>query len=117
MIRNDGADASQGVQRVYITDYSTNANIGDYFPDYMLSDRVMLVEVNDEALAIARAMLPGTFWFIRNLRVKHGNQGVLEGRLREKQGSRKLNEADRRQEPHLGALLRYQIHCHQSISF
>ncbi|KZP21162.1 hypothetical protein FIBSPDRAFT_519873 [Athelia psychrophila] len=94
-----------GVHCVFVTDYSPNPVIGDYFSTPELSDRVMLVELSDRAIGLLHAMARGSFWFLRNLRVKVGDSGLWEGRLREQSGSRQLSASDTTQEPYLQALL------------
>lgn len=70
----------------------------------------MKVELTGNAVSLVEAMTPGSFWFLRNYRVKGSSSGILEGRLYEKRGVRQLKVSDLSHEIHLKALLRYDFY-------
>ena len=95
-----------GIVNVFVTDYTLNPHIGDFF-SAELADRVLRLEMNDAAADLEQDMKAGDYWFLKNTRVKIGfEKGLLEGRLRENRGVRKLDPKDLLNEPHFEALLR-----------
>jgi hypothetical protein len=95
-----------GIVEVFATDYSLHPHIGDFF-SAELADRVMRIEMNEAAADLEENMKPGDYWFLKNTRVKCGHEtSLLEGRLRENKGVRKLDSSDLLNEPYFEALLR-----------
>ena len=94
-----------GIVCIFVTDYSLHPHVGDFF-SAELADRVLKIEMNDEAADLGVDMNAGDYWFLNNTRVKVSSQsGLMEGRLREKGGVRKLDPNDLLNEAHFQALL------------
>jgi hypothetical protein len=92
---------------IFVTDYSPHPHVGDFF-SAELADRVIKIEMNDTAADLQEEMKVGDYWFLKNTRIKIGfESGLMEGRLRESDGVRKLDPNDLLNEPHFEALLRY----------
>jgi hypothetical protein len=100
------AKSDGGVVDLFVTDYTSHPHIGDYF-SAEFADRVLKIEMNDAAAEFGEEMKDGDYWFLRNTRIKQGPfSGLMEGRLREKNGVRRLDPKILLNEHHFQALLK-----------
>jgi hypothetical protein len=101
--RNDN-----GVYSLYVTDYTANiATIpcSQQWCPPKLAEFVLKVEVWDDAAEVAKAMLKGEYYSIKNMRAIISNGGYLEGKLAEPK-VRRLEETDASYDKPLEALLK-----------
>lgn len=96
-----------GVYSLYVTDYTANRMMAGIQAEWCppeLGDRILKVEMWDNANALAQTMETGEYWFLRNCRMKVSTGGYLEGTMQQADKVVKL-EANETDNPHLAALL------------
>ena len=94
---------------MYVTDYTHNAQAssthGTWCPA-QYADVVLHVEFSHTSYDTAATMQPGEYYCLRNIRLKLGPSGYVEGRMQEAHKITKLDEDDLENQPHLTELLK-----------
>jgi hypothetical protein len=91
---------------MYVTDYTTNPHTFPVEANWCppeLSRYVFRMEMWDKAADLARTMQPGELWYLANSRMMA--KTYFEGKLVEAHKSKKLEETQSDENPHLRALL------------
>jgi len=95
---------------LYVTDYTVNKEIQPVtatWCDPLLADRVLKVEMWNNAAEYARSMMrAGDYYFLGNNRMKISGNGYVVGTMSEDEKIRKLDEAEEERHPLLQDLLR-----------
>ncbi|OAX33517.1 hypothetical protein K503DRAFT_700285 [Rhizopogon vinicolor AM-OR11-026] len=101
-----GFENTEGPYTIYVTDYTANPHIYPVQANWCppeLSTYAFRMEMWDKAKILAQTMQPGEFWYLANSRLM--GKDYFEGKLVETYKSRKLDETQSNQNPHLRALL------------
>ncbi|KZT09597.1 uncharacterized protein LAESUDRAFT_512246 [Laetiporus sulphureus 93-53] len=104
----DGYPNDNGVYSLYVTDYTSNAQLAVVNKDRCadMGNRVLKLELFNEAAEYGPKFKPGEFWFFGNSRMKVSEGGYVEATFSAVQKMRKLDEDELDTEPHLEALLK-----------
>lgn len=100
---NDG-----GPTIVYVTDYTINTGlqpVQDAWCPHGLSNSVLHCDMWDSAKSIARAMKPGEYWYLHNVRAKWSHRHSIEATMQLAEKITRLDEAMMEAQPNLKALL------------
>ncbi|KAI0748478.1 hypothetical protein C8Q80DRAFT_1104088 [Daedaleopsis nitida] len=97
------------VYKIYVTDYTRNQfaspTQGSWCPP-KLAEVVVPVELWESSTALGPTMQAGEFYSIRNIKLRMGGGGYVEGKMVEAEKITKLDEDELENRPHLVALLR-----------
>lgn len=75
------------------------------------------MEFSHSAYDVAATMQVGEYYSIRNMRLKFGSGGYLEGRVQEGHKITKLDEDDLENQQHFSDLLKFVFNQNQNGSF
>lgn len=84
---------SDQLYTLYVTDYTKNSQVAVCQAQWCppgLNDYVVKFEIWDAAAQEAQSFTPGTYWGVKNARLKCGSDGYVEGKIVEK----KFNKLD-----------------------
>jgi hypothetical protein len=103
-----GYQNDNGVYSLYVTDYTSNSQISPVQASWCphgLADKVLKIEMWPPANELAKTMVAGEYYSIRNTRMKVSDGGYVEGTFSEVEKARKLDEMQAEYELNLQALL------------
>ena len=105
-----GHENTNGIYSLYVTDYTHNPDMVPIDRDWCppsLSDKVLKLELFQEAALKGPEMKAGEYYFIGNCRMKRSTGGYLEATFSQVNKMRKLDEDALEDEPRLVDLLKY----------
>ena len=107
--------AERGVHSLFVTDYTSNEQTGvvqDKWCPSSISDKVLRIEMWDDAAEMGPSMKPGEIYSIRNARmITNHYTGYLQAKLQQNKMLR-LTETDAATNPHLKNLLELVLSTH-----
>lgn len=80
----NGFQNENGVHTIFVTDYTANPEVAVCQAQWCppgLNDRVVRFELWDEAAKKGPDFVPGSYWTVRNARMRRANDGYAEGKI------------------------------------